>query len=75
MSIFGANPRAYGSHGLVGKPLDSAAEISRLLNQHTNHWLNLGECRSRPRARACWEWKTAAAPSPPRRRPSSATQV
>lgn len=37
--------------GLGGgaKPLDPAADIARLLNQQTHHWMSLGECRGRGR--------------------------
>ena len=32
--------------GAAAKPLDPAADIARLLNQHTHHWMSLGECKA-----------------------------
>jgi hypothetical protein len=39
MSLFNASSFSLGSGG---KQLDPAAEISRLLNQHSHHWQTLG---------------------------------
>lgn len=40
--MFGLNSSKFGM-GPPAKPLDPTAEISRLLNQHTSHWMQLDE--------------------------------
>lgn len=50
MSMFNAKSLGGLGRGLGGsrQPLDPAAEIARLLNQHTHHWMVMGAQRAAP---------------------------
>lgn len=49
MSLF--NGSSFGLGAAAAKPLDPAAEISRLLNQHSHHWQTLGRAAAATRRR------------------------
>jgi hypothetical protein len=49
MSLFNSSRGFAGLGSAAPKPLDPAADIARLLNQHAHHWQTLGGWRRRRR--------------------------